>query len=236
MKVSITLIMALVLLINGPIPNKPLRPDKEQIQSILANASTDLTFLDQIGTEKSRLDLAFVLDRKASHRRLSELNFLASKLDPTPRPPGTPQPMDEVLLFSSSLRFAKHLSTQKAHFQANPNSNGTRIVRVRLMSSDQKPAVGWRVGFMGENDLPYDVKPGDRVDEVCAKRISLVTGGESPHVSKQEPPPPGSIDVQVVVGSIYLWIKHPDYCSPRAEVKQFTDPTSVDLTAPSEKP
>jgi len=203
--------------------------DKQQISSILSNATADLVFLDQVG-EKSNLDLAFILDRKASHQRLEELSRRRQKLDTA-----SPQDIDEVVLLSNSLRFARHLSAQKSAFQANPNSNGMQVVTAHL-SWNQKPAIGWRVGFLGENDLPYGVTPGDRVDEVCAKKIALPTVGESPQVAKQEPPPPGTVEVQVVVGSVYLWVKHPDNCSPRSEVHQFVDPRSVDLTAPGEKP
>lgn len=235
MRLSILLMIAVVLLINGSMKTKTLSPDKEQILSVLANASTDLAFLDQIGAGKSKLDLAFVLDRKASHRRLSELNSLASKLDLTPPPPRTPQAADEARLLSRSLTFARHLSAQRAHFQANPNSPGTRTVDVRLLSG-QKPAVGWRVGFMGENDMPYDIDWGYYVDEVCTKNLQLLTTGVSEQITKEQPPPPGILEVNVVVGSVYLWVKHPDYCSPRSQIQHFTDPSSVDLNAPSEKP
>ena len=216
-------------------------PEDQQVSDArlaLERAKTDLDFIERLtGPADRKWALSFTLYFQASRRLQAslsnELEQFASRL--VPRTPSEEQlrSLTARQLLSRCQACGENAAAMRTAFEANPKSKGLHTVNVNVLWNG-KPALGWRVGYIGYNEMPTsDTESGRNVDQLCQQGQRSPTLGFSQETSKREHP---VVQIQVVVGTVFLWVRHPTSCLPRSEVQSWTDPSTLDLFAPAETP
>jgi hypothetical protein len=199
--------------------------DKEQIRALLDQTNENIIFMKGLTNVSDRkFAYAFLQDLKESESRLKNLEVDFKKFD-NPIIQDSAE-LKQLLLKATLLN--NHVSAQRETIEADKKSTGVRSVKVTVKFGNN-PAPNWRVGYLGENSIGADENASVLIDKLCA-------GIESRKFYEVSGEAKSEMDIEVVVGWVYLWVVHQDKCAPKSEPRHLKNPKTVDLFAPSEKP
>jgi hypothetical protein len=230
---SLSFICLLTLSANIPI-NTDINADKTRIRELLNQANANLAFLDKIKEKPGdrKLSHLFITDLNESHKRLEQLEGNFKKLDDPTSSNTSDQSNTVEQLLAQASRLARHTQAYEEYFIDNPKGDGLRDVKVEVYWNNES-ASGWRVAYAGYNDTPAKVDTESVGYDVCLKHKQGLTNTYRESDSFKE----SIITIKVMGGLGYLWLKHPDGCTPYSEAKEIDDSTvSMQLNARSKNP
>lgn len=201
--------------------------DISMARVLLVEAKDDLDYLSGLSNSRE-LTREFARDLDISKQRYRTLEEKGKSLRQKPD-----NEKDVRRFISEITPLAKHVAAQRFALESDLTSNGTTDV-VIYCKWQNKLVSGWRVGLIGENDVPPDAQANMRgyVENLCKsgiKRRTLVIGEKTDSTVTLK---------RVVVGSVYLWIRHPRRCEPLTDPfpTDLPKPDGVDLDTPEETP